>query len=237
MIELNQTALIVAVGEINAAILPSPERKARKTSHQNQINNQNERKHKAIHAQAHACATTLVAKERVIMPKEVHRTTVQVITQVEGEFRAWGCCITLSKPTINSYVWLGMVGTFFLARGYEGRMQPKTFKLLVLAVESYIQINSVNNIMIERLQLIMAVNMCCGVVPAECRTKHSVYNQVMRLTNISLNPDVLPVEEGRSGQWRTHPNLLVWLKIFWVFLMEFEFVEVNSNGDLLFTEE
>ena len=70
----NQTAaLVVAVSGINSGIRPSPERKVRKTSHQKQINNQNERKRKAIHTQAHARATTLVAKERA-MPKEVHQS-------------------------------------------------------------------------------------------------------------------------------------------------------------------
>jgi hypothetical protein len=76
----NQTAaLVVAVGGITAGIIPSPERKARKMSDQEQISKQNERKHKAVHAQAHARTTTLIAKERA-MPKEVSRTTVQVIT-------------------------------------------------------------------------------------------------------------------------------------------------------------
>jgi hypothetical protein len=57
-------APIVTVGGVNAGILPSPERKVGKTSHQEQIGKQNKRKHKAIHAQAHARATILVAEER-----------------------------------------------------------------------------------------------------------------------------------------------------------------------------
>jgi hypothetical protein len=61
----NQTAaLVVLIGGVNAGILPSLERKVRKTSHQAQINRQNKAKRKAVHAQAHACAATLVAKER-----------------------------------------------------------------------------------------------------------------------------------------------------------------------------
>jgi hypothetical protein len=75
----------------------------RKTSHQEQIDKQNETKRKAAHAQAHARATTLVAEERM-KPKENCRTTVQVIAQVEGEFRARGYGVTLSKNTINRYV-------------------------------------------------------------------------------------------------------------------------------------
>jgi hypothetical protein len=99
-------APVITVGGVNAGILPSPERKVRKMSHQEQIDKQNERKRTAVHAQAHACATTLVAEERA-MPKEVSQMTVQVIAQVEGDFRARGYGLTLSKNTINGYVALG----------------------------------------------------------------------------------------------------------------------------------
>ncbi len=108
-------APVVTVAGMNAGILPSPERKVRKMSHQEQIPKQNEKKRKAVHAQAHARATTLVAKERAL-PKENHRSTAQVIAQVEGEFRARGHGAMLNKTTINQYVQLGMIGTFPLAR-------------------------------------------------------------------------------------------------------------------------
>jgi hypothetical protein len=136
-------APVVAVGGVNAGILPSLERKVSKTSHQEQIGKQNERKLKAVHAQAHAHATTLVAKERGV-PKEDRQTTMQVIAQVEGEFRAWGYGVTLSKNTITGYVALNMIGTFPLARGYKGMMTKHAFELLVLVVELYIQISNVN---------------------------------------------------------------------------------------------
>ncbi len=118
----------------------------RKTSHQEQIGKQNKRKRKAVHAQVHARVTTLVAKERV-MPKKDSQTTVQVIAQVEGEFRAWGYGVTLSKNIINRYVALNMIGTFPLARGYEGMMPKHAFELLVLTVELYIQISNVNAVL------------------------------------------------------------------------------------------
>ena len=100
---------------MNAGILPSPERKVRKTSHQEQIGKQNESKCKGIHAQAHSRTTILVAEERAL-PKEDRRSTAQVIAQVEGEFRAWGHGATLNKNIINRYVQLGMVRTFPLSR-------------------------------------------------------------------------------------------------------------------------
>ncbi len=77
-------------------------------------------------------------------------------------------------------------------------MPRHAFDLLVLAVESFIQINNVNSVVRERKELIMIVNMCCGVPPAECSTKHSVFDRVMRSTNVLLNADVSPpVEERR----------------------------------------
>ena len=108
--------VVTVVSRMNAGILPSPERKVRKTSHQEQISKQNEKKRRTIHAQVHARATTLVAEERAL-PKEDRRSTAQVIAQVEGEFRARGHGATLNVSTINRYVQLGMVGTFPIARG------------------------------------------------------------------------------------------------------------------------
>jgi hypothetical protein len=75
-------------------------------------------------------------------PKENRRTTAQVIAQVEGEFRARGIGVTLSKNTINRYVSLAMFGTFPLVRGYKGMMPKHAFELLVLAVESFVQIRN-----------------------------------------------------------------------------------------------
>ncbi len=113
-------AAVSVLPAAGVAALPSPPRKTWKTLHQEQIVRQNERKQKAVNAQAHARATTLIAEERA-KEKENRRTTAEVIVQVEGEFRARGFPVTMSKPTINRYVALNMIGTFPLARGYEGR--------------------------------------------------------------------------------------------------------------------
>ena len=63
-------AHIVTVARMNAGILPSPERKVRKTSHQEQIGKQNEKKCKAVHTQAHVHATALVAEERALLKED-----------------------------------------------------------------------------------------------------------------------------------------------------------------------
>ena len=154
------------VGGTDASIHLSLERKVQKTSHQEQTGKQNKRKRKAVHAQ-------LVAKERM-QAKENCRTTAQVIAQVKGELRAWGYGVILSKNTINRYVALGMLGTFPIVRGYKGMMPKNSFELLVLKVESFVQISNVNSINAKWLTLMMAVNTCCGVAPAECRANHSL---------------------------------------------------------------
>ena len=202
-------------------------RKVGKTLHQEQIGKQNERKRKAVHVQAHVRATTLVAEERA-KPKEDCQTTAQVIAQVKGEFSVRGYGVTLSA--------LGMVGTFPLARGYKGAMPRHAFELLVLAVESYVQICNVNSIDAKWSTLMMAVNTCCGVAPAECRTMHSVYERVMKSTNISLNADVLPVVKERCVRWTTYANLDAWFDNFRAFLVEFDFAGV-LGAELTFLEE
>jgi hypothetical protein len=96
---------------------------------------------------------------------KVCRVTVQVIEQVESEFRAQGYGVNLQKNTVNWYVALGKIGMFPLTWGYEGTMPQHTFNLPVLVVEAFIQISQVNSVMVVRQQLLMTVNMCCGVVP------------------------------------------------------------------------
>jgi hypothetical protein len=120
-----------------------------------------------------------------------------VIHQVDGEFRAHGYCIKLNKPTINQYLMLGMVGMFPLAWGYEGTIPPHAFNLLMLAVESFIQINQVNSVLVERTQILTKINKCCSVLLQECKTKRSLYNRVMRVMNLSLNADISPAVEER----------------------------------------
>jgi hypothetical protein len=197
MITPNQAAApILLMGGFNASNLPSPERKVRKTLHQQQISKQIRSKHKVVHTQAHTRATTLVAKERA-KPKDIHRTTAQVIQQVDGEFRAHKYGVSLSIPTINRYNLLGIVSTFSLTWGYEGRMPPHAFNLLMLAAESFIQINQFNSVVVEQPQILTKVNKCCGVSLPECTTKKSLYNQVIRATNASSNVDVLVLVKGR----------------------------------------
>jgi hypothetical protein len=83
----------------------------------------------------------------------------------------------------------------------------------------------------------MKVNECRSVLPPECTTKRSLYDQVMRATNISLNTDVSPAVKERWARWTTYANLLAWFKNFRKILIEFDFAGVDSNGELDINEE
>ncbi len=169
-------------------LIPSPLRKIGKTSHQKQLQNQNDKKKQSIHNQVHAHATTLVVVEREKEEKENRHTTNMVIAQVEGEFKARGFEVHLTKATINRHVANGMIGTKPPPRGIVGSMPVHAFDLLVLAVESFIQINQVNCIVLEWQGIICAINKCCGiVVVADGGLKLSLFLRVMRATNVSLN--------------------------------------------------
>ncbi len=135
-------APLAAVGnnDLLAGILfLSPMRKMQNKSHQEQIKKQNDRKLHSIHNQAHACATTVVAIEREKGEKEYCRTTNM------------GYEVHLTKATINRHVPNGRIGTKPPPKGIEGSMLEHAFNLLVLPVESLIQINQVNCVMLERL--------------------------------------------------------------------------------------
>jgi hypothetical protein len=157
---------------------PSPLKKTRKTSHQRQIDRQNERKGKDAYALALSRATTLVAAERE-QEKENALPTATVIAQVEGEFKACGFAVKLTKSTVNRYVWRDMVGTAPLTRGYEGIIPKAVFKLLVLAVESFIQIKQVNCEVIPRKQLLVTVNKLCGIASSGNRIKENMLERVI----------------------------------------------------------
>ena len=84
-----------------ALSFPSPLKKTRKLSHRRQVNRQNEWKAREAYVQALARATLLIAAEK---GKEKENTCpmLSIITKVEGEFRACGFEVSLSKATVNA---------------------------------------------------------------------------------------------------------------------------------------
>ncbi len=105
-----RTTTATTISTISSELLdlPSPLKKTRKMSHLRQIDRQNERKTKEAYAQALARATTLVVTERGKEKKNAS-STHSILTKVEGGFCARGFEVSLSKATVNRYVWNGMV--------------------------------------------------------------------------------------------------------------------------------
>jgi len=229
------TATTISTISSESLDLPSPLKKMRKTSHQHQIYHQNKRKAKEAYAQALTRATTLIATERG-KEKENACPTQSIITKVEGEFRARGFEVLLSKATVNRYVRNEMIGSAPLARGYEGIIPKAAFKLLVLAIEWYIQIKQLNCEVIVWKQLLVVVNKMCGIASID-RIKENMLDRVMRLTPVSFDAIIaLPVEERRL-LWTTYDNLHTWFMSFKEFCFKFEFATPNCNGDAVFLLE
>jgi hypothetical protein len=130
-----------------------------------------------------------------------------------------------------------MIGTFpRIVRGYEGLIPPHIFKLLVLAAESFMQINDFNSVIVPWQKIIMRVNELCSIT-SEGKPKTSIFDRVMRSTNVSLNAIVAPQVEERSICWTTYANILAWFDNFKIFLIEFGFSGVGGNGEPIFDEE
>jgi hypothetical protein len=111
-------------------------------------------------------------------------------------------------------------------------MPAHAFNLLLLAVESFIQINQVNCIVLERQGIIRAINECCRiVVVADGGLKLSLFLRVMRATNVSLNVTVAWSIEERCVQWTMYNNLLMWFVGYRAFMLKYEFAQPSNNGD------
>ena len=89
-----------------------------------------------------------------------------------------------------------MIGSALLTRGYKGIITKAAFKLLVLAVESFIQIKQLNCKVIVRKQLLVVVNKMCGIASID-RIEENMLDRVMRSTPVSFDAIVAPPVEER----------------------------------------
>ena len=157
-----------------------------------------------------------------------------MIEQVEGEFRLHGFHVSLSKMTINKYVADNMEGEFPISRGYCGLMPTHAFHLVVLPVESHIQVVQVNSVSPKWNEIICLIIKCCGVVDEQGgQLKTSLFYRAMRATRVSLNAAVTPPDKERRLHWTTYSNLLAWFMNFRVFLLGKDFAREGGGGDAL----
>ncbi len=98
------------------------------------------------------------------------------------------------------------------------------------------QINGVNSVIVPRQKIIMRVNELCSIT-SEGKPKTSIFDRVMRSTNVSLNAIVAPQVKERRILWTTYANLLAWFNNFKIFLIKFGFSGVGGDGEPIFDEE
>ena len=215
--------------------LPSPPRKTHRTSHQCQVDCQNKQESKDVYAQALAQATMLVATKRT-QAKENCCPKSSVVAQVEPEFKLHGFVVSLSSKTVNRFVRNDIAGSAPLLRGYEGIMSRAVFKLLVLAVESFIEIKQLNCEVIVGKQLMVMVNELCGIASKNL-INENMFKWVLRSTTVFLVVMVAPALEERQVLWTTYDNLHMWFMSFKEILLQYGFVMLSSDGGLVFTPE
>jgi hypothetical protein len=143
-----------------ALSLPLPPRKTHRISHQHQIDRPNAQKGKEVYAQSLMHATIRVA---AAWEKKNHAPRQSILKQVERGFAARGHPVSLNTKTVNCYMRNYMVGCAPLLRGYEGIIPKAAFNLLVLTVESFIQIKQLNSKVIMRKQLLIVLNEPRGI--------------------------------------------------------------------------
>jgi hypothetical protein len=67
--------------------------------------------------------------------------------------------------------------------------------------------------------------------------KMSIFDRVMKSTNVSLCAFIAPQAEERCIHWTRYANLLAWSDNVKVFLIEFIFAVVGCNGEPVFDEK
>ena len=113
------------------------------------------------------------------------------MNQVEGEFAARGFPLILPRSTINKYVANGCVGEFPATRGMEGSMPRQCFDVLVLAVESYMQISQVNGVALGTKIMTLKIKECCGIEPRSKRPIHTLHDRVQLRWKTSKDPKII----------------------------------------------
>ncbi len=123
-----------------------------------------------------------------------------------------------------------------LKRGYKGIIPKAVFKLLVLAVESYIQIKQLNCEVVVQKQLLVVVIKMCGIASID-RIKENMLDQVMRLMPVFFDAIVTLSVKERRLLWTTYNNLQTWFMSFKEFCFKFKFAMLICNGDAVFSPE
>jgi hypothetical protein len=173
------------------------------------------------------CAMILVAAAR---EKKNHGPMRSILKQVERKFAVQGHPVSLNTKTVNRYVQNDMVGCTPLSRGYKDIIPKAAFDLLVLAIESFIQIKQLNSEVIVRKQLLIVLNELCGIKSDIC-VKENMLKRVMVATTVSINVNVVVAVKERRLMWMAHNNLFKWFMSFKAFPQKYGFATPRNDSE------
>ena len=111
------------------------------------------RKNKDAYNLAFSWSTKLVAKERKKREGGDPADNAGDDQPDGGGICGTWLLLILPRSTINKYVANHLMGEFPATRGMEGSMPRQCFDVLVLAVESYMQISQVNGVALGTLKI------------------------------------------------------------------------------------
>jgi hypothetical protein len=126
----NSTSSSITRTSSSSEQIPGTKR-IRLTAKQSQQDKVNKKRENDIIKQAHKKATTLLAAER---KKKLGKGARKIVISVNSEFKT-----SLTWRTVSRYVQSGLEGRSPLKRGSVGGLQEMAFKMLTVAVETYIQ--------------------------------------------------------------------------------------------------
>ncbi len=88
-------------------------------------------------------------------------------------------------------------------------MPHAAFELLMLAAKSFIKIKQVNSEEIMRNMLMIMFNELCRVTSLEKRVKETMFERVMRATNVSLNASMPKLDWLSQSKNQPYHNQLL----------------------------
>ncbi len=195
-----------------------------KQAQQNRVNN---KKIKDKKKEALKEATRMYAAERSNNPTENKgkgKGAVKIAEEVNKKYNT-----TLSGRTIMRYVANGMIGVSPLKMGPDGGVPEEHFKLLLLAVETYIRISQINGETSNNTATLLTkrINSTMNNIS---KSSH-LFQRVMRECAIDFKAGVSnPIEERRL-RWTTFHNLNTWHENWERCLVELGFGTKISKHD------
>ena len=213
----------------SAPQFPKPKRKQiRSTASDVQQRHIDDLKAKRHKSDAHKAAVRLYDVEK---QKPNGMSVRKVLSVILAKFE-----VCPSRATIACYTKHGLVNTSPMKMGPTGLLLAMAYKFLCHAYLSLIPINQMNacagDNSRKKMIPMLAKTFNIGTIEAT-----GLLNRVVCYTATNINAVKLNCAEDRRIRWTTYQNLDLWFDSWEVFLVDYGFATVNTNGELVFDIE